>query len=139
MSFYSKITWGVSGLMQIFMRLAIAAQAFVMLFIGTMFVLRPVQIAAQFKLEPMSLLGHATLRADMFGFFASGAMFAIYAAVKGIRWPLLVPIVLLSCAIFGRLVSFGIDGVVPASVPPFATEIVMLTIVGCGYRTLRLR
>jgi len=125
--------------MQIFIRLAIAAQALLMLFIGAMFVLRPVEIAGQFALQPISPLGHATLRADMFGFFVSGALFALFAAIKGIRWPLLVPILMMACAIFGRLVSIAVDGVVPGGLPPLLTEIVMLAILGTGYRTLRIR
>ena len=67
--------------MQIFIRLAIAAQALFMLFVGTLFLLRPVEAAANFALAPLSLLGHATLRADMFGFFVSGALFALFYPV----------------------------------------------------------
>lgn len=125
--------------MQIFVRLAIAAQALFMLFVGSLFLLRPVAIAANFALAPTGLLGHATLRADMFGFFVSGALFALYAAWTNRRWPLLVPIVLLACAIIGRLVSFAVDGVVPGSIEPIVTEIVMMAIVVTGYRTLPAR
>jgi|JI9StandDraft_1071089.scaffolds.fasta_scaffold460566_2 hypothetical protein len=125
--------------MQIFIRLAIAAQALFMLFVGTLFLLRPVEAAANFALAPLSLLGHATLRADMFGFFVSGALFALFAAWKSVRWPLLVPIVLLACAILGRLVSFMVDGVVPGSVEPIVAEIVMMLIVVTGFRTLPAR
>ena len=122
--------------MQILVRLAIAAQALFMLFMGSQFVLRPIETAANFAIGPLSLLGNATLRADMGGFFISGALFALYAAVRGVRGPLLVPIVLMLCAIFGRLVSFAVDGVAPGAVPPIVAELIMLAIVLAGYRTL---
>ncbi|MGL4542127.1 MAG: DUF4345 family protein [Polymorphobacter sp.] len=125
--------------MQIFIRLAIAAQALFMLFVGILFLLRPVEAAANFALAPTSLLGHATLRADMFGFFVSGALFALYAARQPVRWPLLVPMVLMACAILGRTVSFAVDGVVPGSVVPIVSELVMLAILVAGYRTLPAR
>ena len=125
--------------MQILVRLAIAAQALFMLFMGSQFVLRPVETAANFAIGPLAPLGNATLRADMGGFFVSGALFALYAAVRGVRGPLLVPIVLMLCAIVGRLISFAVDGVVPGAVPPIVVEVVMLAIVAVGYRILPAR
>jgi hypothetical protein len=45
----------------------------------------------------------------------------------------------MACAIFGRLVSFMVDGVVPGSVEPIVAEIVMMLIVVTGFRTLPAR
>lgn len=124
--------------MRTIIRILIGAQALFMIAIGLGFLLMPERTGAAFFLAATSPVGEATLRADMFGFFVGGSLFALYAAWRGIALPLLVPIVLLSSAIFGRLVNLFVAGPVPGSFPPLLVEVVMLAVLFTGYRVLGL-
>lgn len=103
--------------------------------IGLGFLLAPERLGAAFMLLPVGSQGLATLRADFPGFFIGAAVFALLGAVTGRGRPLLVPIVMLGLALFGRVVSLALDGVGPAAVPPMIVEAVMLVLLGLGWRT----
>jgi glycosyltransferase involved in cell wall biosynthesis len=75
-----------------------------------------------FGIEPVGLVGRATVRADMAGLFLTIAVMALMAAWKRSRmWALgaLVPII---AAIAGRLVGVMIDGTAPEIWPPIMIE-----------------
>jgi hypothetical protein len=122
--------------MNILVRILIAAQALIMIVIGLGFLVLPATLGAAFFIEPKSLVGVATLRADMFSFFVGGSLFGLYGAWRGIAQPLLVPIVLLCGAIFGRLVNLAVVGAAPGSFEPLMVEIVMVAILYTGARVL---
>jgi hypothetical protein len=124
--------------MRTIIRILIGAQALFMIAVGMGFLLAPDRLGAAFFLAPTSPVGEATLRADMFGFFVGGSLFALFAAWRGIALPLLVPIVLLCAAVFGRLVNLFVAGPVPGSFPPLVIELVMLAVLFTGYRVLGL-
>lgn len=124
--------------MRSIIRILIGAQSLFMIAIGLGFLLMPERLGAAFFLQATSPVGEATLRADMFGFFVGGSLFALFAAWRGIALPLLVPIVLLSSAVFGRLVNLFVAGPAPGSFQPLVVELVMLAVLFVGYRVLGL-
>ncbi len=103
--------------------------------IGFGFLLAPQKLGPAFFLDPMGSQGMATLRADFPGFFIGAAVFALVGAWTGQARPLLVPILMLGLALFGRFVSIAIDGMAPTAVQPMVVEAVMLTILLLGWRT----
>jgi len=107
--------------------------------IGLAFLLVPAQPAAAFFLAPVGVQGLATLRADFPGFFIGAAIFALFGAWRGEARPLLVPMVMLGLALFGRTVSILLDGMAPTAIPPMIVEAVMLTLLLLGYRNFAAR
>jgi hypothetical protein len=108
------------------MRIAVGLVGLFNILLGLGFLLSPVQLAARFALSPVGIQGLATIRADFPAFFLTGAAFALIGAWRGDPKPLIVPVVLLSTALFGRFVSIAIDGVVPTTFPPMIAEAVMI-------------
>jgi hypothetical protein len=103
--------------------------------IGLSFLFNPAKMASQFALSPLGTQGMATMRADFPAFFLTGAIFALIGAWRADAKPLLVPLVLLSLALFGRFVSIALDGIAPTTMEPMVAEVAMLTVLGLGYRT----
>jgi hypothetical protein len=103
--------------------------------IGLGFLLAPEKLAAAFFLTPIGTQGMATLRADFPGFFIGASVFALLGAWSGRSRPLLVPILMLGLAFFGRLVSIAIDGVASTTAQPMIVEAVMLTLLILGWRS----
>ncbi len=97
--------------------------------IGLLFLLQPAKLGAAFFLSPLTTQGLATLRADFPGFFIGASVFALCGAWRADARPLLVPLVMLGLALFGRFVSLALDGVGPAAIQPMVVEAVMLTLL----------
>ena len=102
--------------------------------LGLGFLLAPDKLAPAFHLAPLGTQGLATLRADFPGFFIGVGVFAIVGAWSGQARALVVPMLLLGTALFGRLVSLALDGVTPTAAQPMIAEAVMLTILWRGFR-----
>jgi hypothetical protein len=102
--------------------------------IGFGFLLSPHRLAAAFFLSPVGAQGVATLRADFTGFFVGASVFALIGALAADARPLAVPIVMLGLALFGRIVSLLVDGVLPTTVPPMIVELVMILVLALGAR-----
>jgi hypothetical protein len=117
------------------MRVAIGLIAVFNIAIGVGFLLNPARLAGQFFLSPLGSQGLATLRADFPGFFIGASVFALVGAWTGQARPLLVPILMLSLALFGRFVSIAIDGMAPTAVQPMVAEAVMVTLLLLGWRS----
>ncbi|MBC7505032.1 MAG: DUF4345 family protein [Sandarakinorhabdus sp.] len=107
--------------------------------IGLGFLLAPDKLGAAFYLAPLGTQGLATMRADFPGFFIGAAVFALLGAWTGQSRPLLVPILMLSLALFGRVVSIAIDGMAPTAVQPMVAEAVMITLLALGWRNFDKR
>jgi hypothetical protein len=115
-------------------RIAVAAVGLLNVLLGLLFLVRPEWMAAQFDITPIGSQGLATIRADFPGFFLTGGGFALWGAWMRYAEELRVPIVLLSIALFGRLVSLILDGVGPSALPPMILEAIMIGILVAGMR-----
>lgn len=102
--------------------------------IGMGFLVAPQKLALAFYIAPLGSQGLATIRADFPGFFIGAAVFALAGAWTGQARPLLVPMVMLALALFGRFVSLAIDGVAPTAVAPMVVEAVMIAVLWLGWR-----
>ena len=120
--------------MRTVLRVIIGLIGLVNITIGLGFLLAPEKLAAAFFLEPVGTQGMATLRADFPGFFIGVSAFALLGAWSGQARPLLVPILILSLALFGRIVSLALDGMAPTAAQPMIAEAVMITLLVLGWR-----
>ncbi len=107
--------------------------------IGVAFLVAPLKPAAAFFLSPIGSQGMATLRADFPGFFIGASVFALLGAWRGEARPLLVPMLMLGIALFGRVISILIDGMAPTAIQPMTVEAVMIGVLALGYRRFSAR
>jgi len=94
--------------------------------VGFGFLFRPDRLAQQFAVVPLGAQGLATMRADFPAFFLTGALFALIGAWRADPKPLVVPLVLVGIAIFGRFVGVVVDGHIPATFAPMIAEAGMI-------------
>lgn len=102
--------------------------------LGLGFLLDPAQAGLRFFLTSLGTQGMATMRADFTAFFVTGGVFALIAAWRAWRLPLLVPLALLSIAIVGRAISLVADGAPTTAFPPMAAEAIMIALLVWGWR-----
>jgi hypothetical protein len=107
--------------------------------IGLGFLFAPLVFAPLFYIEPVGSQGLASIRADFSGFFIGGGLFALIGAWTGRARPLVVPMVLLAIALFGRFVSLIVDGMGPGAILPMVAEAVMLAILYAGWQNFEKR
>lgn len=91
--------------------------------------------AAKVGLSNLSLAGHATVRADVAGFFLAGGAISLYAAIKGnaaYLWPNLL---LVGAAITGRALTLILDGGDATSYPPMVAEAIIIALILYCQRT----
>ncbi len=103
--------------------------------LGLSFLFDPAQAGLRFFITSLGTQGMATMRADFTAFFVTGAVFALVGAWRAWRTPLLVPLLLLSIAIGGRVVSLVADGAPPHAFPPMIVEAVMILLLVLGWRS----
>jgi hypothetical protein len=120
--------------MRTFLRGAIGLLGLFNFAIGLGFLLAPEKLALAFYIAPLGTQGMATIRADFPGFFIGAAVFALVGAWTGQARPLLVPMLMLGLALFGRFVSLALDGMAPTAAQPMIAEAVMLIILYLGWR-----
>jgi hypothetical protein len=116
------------------MRAVLAVVGVFNIALGLGFLLSPMQMAEKFFIAPMTVQGIATIRADFPAFFITASLFALYGAWTMRRTPLLVPLGLLSIALFGRFVSIALDGLSETTFPPMIAEAAMIAVVLVAYR-----
>jgi len=99
----------------------------------------PTLPAVTLGLSPIGGLGLASLRADVGGFFGGMGAFALAAAIRDDRRLVTVPLVLVSLALTGRLITAGLEGLAPDMVLPIVVESVLATLFAVGRRTFGTR
>lgn len=97
----------------------------------------PSAAAVQFGLLVNGVLGQATLRADLAALFAATGGLSAFAALKGDGRVLLGPLCLIGAALAGRLLNLFAAGFTLNQVAPILIEVVMLSLLVTGFRSLR--
>lgn len=123
--------------MAVLVRILVVLLGLFNIFLGLSFLFNPMEMAADFSIEPLGSQGLATIRADLPAFFLTAAAFALYGAWKQKAWPLLVPMTLMSIALIGRIVSLALDGQGPMAFQPMIVETVMIAISLAGFRMFK--
>lgn len=96
----------------------------------------PAAPAAQLGLTGNGLLGQATLRADVAGFFGAAGLLSLLAAWLGQARLLTAPLLLITLALTGRLITVVVSGYAPEMLQPMVIEAVLLVILLAGRRVL---
>jgi hypothetical protein len=102
--------------------------------IGLGFLFTPARMAVEFAISPVGTQGMATMRADFPAFFLTVAVFSLIGAWRANQPPLLVPLALMSIALFGRFVSIALDGTAPTTLFPMMVEAVTIALLILAYR-----
>lgn len=97
-------------MMQTLVRVLIGGTGLVLFLLGVLVFFDPVRVSAQFGLMPEGAVGLGTVRGDYAGFFMLGGGYAFYGALRNARQWLLVPLILLGCALAGRGVTALLSG-----------------------------
>lgn len=82
-----------------------------------------------FGFGPEGLIGRASVRADVGGFFIGGGLIAAHAAWRRCAMCAGAAATLVGIALLGRIVSLVLDGAAPGGTPPMVVEAVMLVIL----------
>jgi hypothetical protein len=118
------------------LRLIVGVIGLLALLIAARLWIGPAEPAAALGLKADGLLGLATLRADVAGFFAAGGLFALAGAIRGEGRLLTPPALLLGLALAGRLLTVALDGYSAAMLPPMVIEAVLVAILLLARRRL---
>ena len=114
--------------------------ALLFLVMGLQWLVVPENMSDQFGLLPNGILGWATMRADLGGFFLVTSITAALAASgwRGANHYLFCCALLMSFAALGRLIGFATDGVPDDGFTPFIFELFTVTVL-VGLATTRSR
>ena len=122
--------------MQNLVRILVGAVGGLGLLAAVMFLLGTEPAAAKFGLQPVGPLGLASLRADLFGLFATVGVLSLLGAVRNRGDLLLAPLILIGLALSGRTISLLMTGPAPDLIPPMVVEAVLIGILALGHRVL---
>ncbi len=125
-----------SGRGQVIVRGLVALVGLFSLLVAVLLWVRPEAIAATMGLTAEGPVGLGTLRADIAGFFAGVALFSLLAAVRNDGRLLRPALLLLVLALAGRVLNLVMTGGGSALVQPMVIEIVLIVILGVGWRVL---
>lgn len=99
--------------------------------------LHPENMAAQLGLSVANVLGPATIRADLAGFFAASGLLALGAAIRNEGRYAGVVALLVAVALVGRFVDVALRGFNQLLAPPMIIEAVLVVIFLLAYKTLK--
>ena len=110
-------------------RILVALAALFFLVMGVQFWFALDTAVQGFGLGANGLIGRASIRADVGGFFIGGGLIALHAAWK--RCPMCAgaAATLVGIALLGRIVSVLLDGGAPGGTPPMVVEAVIVAIL----------
>jgi len=117
-------------------RIVLALQGALALFVAANIWLDPVRIGAQLGVAPAGDLGLATIRGDMGSLFAGAGLFMLAAALRGERWYLIPPVVFTSIALAARTGSMVLTGYAPELIQPMVVEGVTIALLLAAYAIL---
>jgi hypothetical protein len=86
-------------------------------------------LAAERGIQALEAVGRANVRADVGGIFLTIGIFALLAAWNQNRTWLIATIIAVASALFGRFISFGLDGIEARVIEPVIIEAVVLAIL----------
>jgi hypothetical protein len=92
----------------------------------------PARLAGSLGITAAVPLGAASLRADLFGFFATAGIMAIAAAIRRAPAMLTAPLLLIGLALIGRCVALAFQPFDHTLLPPMIAETFMAAVFTAG-------
>jgi hypothetical protein len=114
------------------LRLAVFVTGIALMLIGLVALTDPARVAAGLGITSVNLLGAASLRADLFGFFTTAGILSFLAAVRRMPELLMAPLLLMALALTGRVVALFVVPFDVTLLPPMAAEAVMTGLFGAA-------
>jgi hypothetical protein len=93
--------------------------------VGVVAMVEPLRVAGELGLTASAPVGAGSLRGDIAGFFLTGGLFALAAAVRNRRALLAAPLLLVGSALVGRIVTAVVD----TPLDPVATRFIVIEAV----------
>ena len=106
------------------------------LLVAVQLLLHPGVVGLKLGLAPVTVVGMATLRADVAGFFAVTGALSLAAAWRNDRALILAPLLLIGSALAGRCLNLAVQGVRPELIQPMVIEATLLVLLAFARRTL---
>lgn len=122
--------------MRIALRGVIAIIGLLGLLIGAAIFANPAAPLGKLGLATLGGLGVSTARADMGGFFGGVGILALAAAARGEGRLLTAPLLLVTIALVGRIVTATVDGYTPDMAQPMGIEAFLVLAFAAGRRFL---
>jgi len=119
------------------LRLLVGLIGLLALFMAARLWLDPTSTALKLGLMTQAVLGQATARADLGGFFGVVGALAVLASIRSDGSRLTVPVFLIGAALTGRVITAIVSGISPPLVPPMVVEAVILVVFVAAWRNLR--
>lgn len=119
-------------MIQNLLRILIGLMGAALLVVGVLAWLDPGRVGNQFGLINDGPLGLGTIRGDFSGFFLLSGGFALYGALRKAPQFLLVPLILMASALFGRLGTALLSGADAISLRYMAVEGVNVALLLIG-------
>ena len=113
-------------------RAAVLAIGSLLLLGGVAALAAPSRVAGGLGLAAASTLGAASLRADLFGFFATAGILAIAAAIRRAPTLLTAPLLLIGLALCGRFAALCVVPFSTPLLPPMLAEALMVLVFAAG-------
>ena len=119
---------------------AIAITIYALLFaaLGAGFWAAPALLAARFNVEALGVAGLSTLRADLGGFFLTLAALCLAGLYTRHRSLLIAAALMLSAAVVGRLIGWGVTGSLAGLPAALAVEVRAVIVLALHVRGLKL-
>lgn len=118
--------------MQMIVRVVVGLLGLAGVLIALRIWMAPADVGAQLGLAAPEILGLATLRADVAGFFGGAGALSVIGAVRNRSAFLIAPFVLVAVALTGRVLTVALNGYSDAMLAPMAIEAVLLLVLGFG-------
>lgn len=123
--------------MQIAVRVILGLLGLLYLFVGSQFLLSPVETGGDFGLAPKGNAGLSTIRADMTAFFWVSGGALLLGVWKQRGSVLYVTAALMGIVFAARCLSLVLDGTYEGFAPPMAFEAVTVILCLVGARLMR--
>lgn len=121
-------------MLRVVLRIAAGLVALLALAQAGFFWFAPAAAAAKMGLSALGPLGLASLRADNAGAFAATGVLALLGAVKGDQRLFAAPLLFVTLALIGRVITLAISGPSADLYPPMAIEAVLIVLfAACRY------
>ncbi len=105
-----------------------------LLVLGFRSIFMPTEMTMRLGVDPVGANGLNTIRGHLGGSFVAGALLLLIGLWRNnTSWFLAAGVLMFTIAL-GRMMSFGLDGVDPASLPAFVVELVITGVMVVAHR-----
>lgn len=110
-----------------------ALSTFLLFGLGVMSMFAPAKMLKNFSIKPIGDKGLSTIRSVIGGLFLGNVAIIALGFLQGHAILYLAPAITLSAVVFGRIVSFALDGFERSLVPAIIVELIIISVLISAY------